>query len=346
MQGVSVVIPAFNAQGTIFAAVESILNQSLPPAEVIVVNDGSTDGTRSVLDGFGSSITVLDQSNAGLAAARNAGCSAARAELIAFMDADDLSRPYRLSIQTRMLEQNSDSVLCHAEFSSFGEGKPNERFHGTYYRAMGRHAALAADTFQNIRKQVCHFQDNGIDHAYTAMVGEIRPLLAHGNVVHPPTMMFRRSLWALVGPFDKTLRNMCDWEWIFRASQMGPFCFIDASVLDYRLSPGQLSGAAHRTEALLDVIEVATRIVRAAPGLYAREKAVFDADFAEFQIDLARSLAGKDRKSAISALLQSFRYKFLPSSVASVAAQIALPTGLVQWIKALKGRGGDQSDGT
>ena len=88
----SVVIPAYNAAATIVAAVESCLTQSYPTHEVIVVNDGSTDGTRDLLEArFGLTIQLIDlPENAGPAAARNAGVRAATGTHIAFQDADDV----------------------------------------------------------------------------------------------------------------------------------------------------------------------------------------------------------------------------------------------------------------
>lgn len=87
---VSVVIPTHNDEGTIALTLESVLSQQVEGGfEVIVVNDGSTDGTRAVLEKFGQRIRVIDQENRGAAAARNAGINAAAGEYIALLDADD-----------------------------------------------------------------------------------------------------------------------------------------------------------------------------------------------------------------------------------------------------------------
>jgi glycosyltransferase involved in cell wall biosynthesis len=86
----SVVIPTYNDEATIAGTLESVFAQRFDsPFEVIVVNDGSTDGTRAVLGKFGEQIRVIDQTNAGVAAARNAGIRAASGEYVALLDADD-----------------------------------------------------------------------------------------------------------------------------------------------------------------------------------------------------------------------------------------------------------------
>src|SRR5579863_2411026 len=88
---VSVIIPVFNGADTIAAAIDSALAQEFGGVlEVIVVNDGSTDATSSVLDAYRGHVTVLDRDNRGPAAARNAGVRASHGEYVAFLDADDI----------------------------------------------------------------------------------------------------------------------------------------------------------------------------------------------------------------------------------------------------------------
>ena len=87
---VSVIVPTYNNEATIAVALESIFAQRFQGGfEVIVVNDGSTDGTRAVLKEYGDRIRVVDQQNAGVAAARNTGIRAASGEYIALLDGDD-----------------------------------------------------------------------------------------------------------------------------------------------------------------------------------------------------------------------------------------------------------------
>lgn len=85
---VSVVVPVYNGETTIRATIEHLLRQSLPPVEIIVVDDGSTDETQNILKSFGGQINVLSKTNGGPASARNAGIQAAVGSLIAFTDSD------------------------------------------------------------------------------------------------------------------------------------------------------------------------------------------------------------------------------------------------------------------
>ncbi len=102
---VSVLIAAYNAEAYVAEAVDSVLNQSRPPDEVIVVDDGSTDRTGSVLAGFGSRITLVSQPNRGQAVALNGGIARVSGDLLGFCDADDLWLPRKLEMQLALMER-------------------------------------------------------------------------------------------------------------------------------------------------------------------------------------------------------------------------------------------------
>lgn len=121
---ISVVIPAFNAQRWIEEAVKSALEQSLPPFEVIVVDDGSTDDTVGILEKFGARIKLIRQSNRGPGSARNEGMKNARGEWIAFLDADDKWLSSKLERVMQFAKQNLDVVLfSHDAFVIDAQGK-------------------------------------------------------------------------------------------------------------------------------------------------------------------------------------------------------------------------------
>jgi glycosyltransferase involved in cell wall biosynthesis len=116
---VSVIIAAYNAEAYIAAAVESVLGQTIPPDEVIVIDDGSTDGTRNVLGQFGDRITVFTQDNGGQAIAVNRALATAQGELIGFCDADDLWTPRKLELQLALLERQGDVDAVFGKVEQF-----------------------------------------------------------------------------------------------------------------------------------------------------------------------------------------------------------------------------------
>lgn len=117
MPTVSVVIPAHDAGPYLSEAVRSVVDQILPPDEVIVVDDGSTDGSVALAKAYGSVVRVLCQPHRGAATARNLGLEHAAGELLAFLDADDLWMPMKLHRQVGLLRERPDldAALGHQE---------------------------------------------------------------------------------------------------------------------------------------------------------------------------------------------------------------------------------------
>jgi glycosyltransferase involved in cell wall biosynthesis len=112
---ISVIIPAYNRETYLAEAIESVLLQSQPPAEIIVVDDGSTDHTGEIARSFGEKVTCITQENQGAGAARNAGLERAGGSYVAFLDSDDLWVGQKLEIQAGYLRAHPgiDMVFCH-----------------------------------------------------------------------------------------------------------------------------------------------------------------------------------------------------------------------------------------
>ena len=119
---VSVIIPNFNGELFLDESVSSVLKQSYPYIEVIVVDDGSTDNSLELLAKFKDRIIVIEKENFGAASARNLGLLASNGEFIALLDSDDIWEPNKLSLQMKhLLEADLDLVYCHGrEFGDQG----------------------------------------------------------------------------------------------------------------------------------------------------------------------------------------------------------------------------------
>lgn len=114
LRSVSVIIPTYNRAALIGRTIESVLGQTYPHVEIIVVDDGSTDDTRKVLAQYGERIHYIYEQNAGPSTARNRGARASRADYIGFLDSDDLMLPNKLERQVAYLDAHPDMdiVLC------------------------------------------------------------------------------------------------------------------------------------------------------------------------------------------------------------------------------------------
>ncbi len=139
---VSVVIPVYNAENYIAETIESALDQTIHDHEVIVVNDGSTDGSAAVIAGYGDHIVYLEQSNSGVSAARNAGIQSARGEYVAFLDQDDVFEADRLEKLAAFLDEHPDHATVYSMASridSAGQplpAKPMETPSGDIFREL------------------------------------------------------------------------------------------------------------------------------------------------------------------------------------------------------------------
>jgi len=112
---ISVVIPTFNRAYCLPDALNSVFNQIRPPAEVIVIDDGSTDNTVEIIKNHFPQVTYIKQIQSGVSVARNKGIKASAALWIALLDSDDEWLPEKLSRQTALLEENPDLKICHTE---------------------------------------------------------------------------------------------------------------------------------------------------------------------------------------------------------------------------------------
>ncbi|MBX3001087.1 MAG: glycosyltransferase family 2 protein [Caldilineaceae bacterium] len=114
---ITTIIPVHNGERYLAAAIHSVLDQTLPPHEIIVIDDGSIDGSRTITRSFGPPVRLLTQANLGPAAARNLGVDHATGDLLAFLDADDLWTPEKVARQVSALQCQStlEAVLGQVE---------------------------------------------------------------------------------------------------------------------------------------------------------------------------------------------------------------------------------------
>jgi glycosyltransferase involved in cell wall biosynthesis len=110
-----VILPCYNRAWCLQRAVGSVLYQTFSDWELIVVNDGSTDGSADLLAAYGERITVLHQENRGVSAARNTGIAHARGDLVAFLDSDDYWLPQKLETQVHFFENSAKAAICQTE---------------------------------------------------------------------------------------------------------------------------------------------------------------------------------------------------------------------------------------
>lgn len=221
---ISCVIPAFNAERYLGEALESVLGQTLPPDEVIVVDDGSTDGTADVAARYADRILYLRQDNAGQAAARNHGVEVASGKLLAFQDADDLWHPEKLARQAARFEARPELDVSLTHIRNFWESE------------LAREEEAMAD----------HILASPKLPGYTCQ-----------------TMMVSRRGLERIGPFNAALRFGEDIEWFMRAREAGVVLELLPDVLvRRRFHPGNLTrrvGSQPLRDGLVDLLHDSLR---------------------------------------------------------------------------------------
>ena len=197
MTAVSVVIPTFNRAQKVVRAISSVLSQTFTDVEIIVVDDGSTDGTKKEVEQFEDLVTyVAHSSNLGVSAARNTGIKRSGAPLIAFLDSDDHWLPEKLAVQVCFFDEHPEAVACQTEELWIRNGRR--------VNPMKKHQKPSGDIFEPSLK-LC--------------------------LVSPSAVMLKRSLLDEVGFFDEDLPVCEDYDLWLRISCRYPIHLIKEALV-------------------------------------------------------------------------------------------------------------------
>ncbi|NKE34533.1 glycosyltransferase family 2 protein [Natronococcus sp. JC468] len=206
---VSVIVPTYNREETVSRAIDSVLAQTYDELEVVVVDDGSTDDTRSVLESYDDDRVrpIYHETNQGANVARNTGIEHARGKYVAFLDSDDEWRPEKLEAQLDVLEKRSEewvAAYCGFAFELTG---PIDRLRGLAASVLSR-----AD-------------DRPRMEGGTELIGEILADNVHTGA--GSTLIVRTDVAREVGGFDETLDRFQDPEFVLRILEVGKLAYVD-----------------------------------------------------------------------------------------------------------------------
>jgi glycosyltransferase involved in cell wall biosynthesis len=219
---VSVIIPAYNCAAYVREAVDSALSQDYPALEVIVVDDGSTDGTGAVLESYGKEIRLLSQENRGCAAARNAGIAHARGRYVAFLDVDDVWRPDKIGLQIAAMRRSGHAM----SYSRFIVWLPDaDHGYPSAERMFGEEGAA-------------HVSDCAL------LTGDTYGALLLDCIVWTSTVMVEREVLIEAGGFDESLQLGEDYELWLRLSRRLTMLGIEEPTALYRQHPASITRSA------------------------------------------------------------------------------------------------------
>ncbi len=225
---VSVILPTYNRAWSLGSAIDSVLAQDYPCLELIVIDDGSTDGTADLLKTYEDRLTVIRQANKGVSAARNAGIRRSSGEYIALIDSDDTWDSHKISCQVAFFESHPEALICQT-------GEVWIRNH------------------RRVNPKKKHRKPSG-------MIFEPSLWLC---LVSPSAVMIKKELLDQKGLFDETLMVCEDYDLWLRISHDTPVYLIDEPyTIKYGGHPDQLS-ASHSQDKFR--IRSLTRLIETEP---------------------------------------------------------------------------------
>lgn len=240
---ISVLIPAYNAAGFIFEALDSVFHQSVPVHEIIIVDDGSSDGTSGEVERWkelhGVNVTLLRQNNRGVSAARNSGIKASRGDWVALLDADDIWTTDHLQALEHAIKKYSDLVGVFGDGVYFGDTSINA---GPIAREKALQAAV----------------DQANDPIY--LLGErFYEILIPGLFFAPSSFMFNREAALAAGLFDESIGASEDREFVLRLSRKGKFAFVDRPIAKLRIHQSNLTHPRNSTRNIYFSLKTLTK---------------------------------------------------------------------------------------
>ncbi len=213
---ISAIITCYNSADTIGAAIDSVLAQTHPPEEIIVVDDGSSDASPEVIESFGDKVSLIVQENRGPSAARNRGLAAARGEWIAFLDGDDLWHPDKLAMQLVAMENFAD-------------------------------AAVIATDWSRDKKNTYASENPRVRRVYASEIAVL-------NRYQTSTVLARREALEAAGGFNPDLDAAEDWDLWLRIAEQASGILIRLPLVVYRDNPGGVSKNLRKLALLAEVI--------------------------------------------------------------------------------------------
>lgn len=279
---VTIIIPVYNGERYVAEAIESVLAQTYPAVECIVVDDGSTDRTAEIVRGYGARVRYIRQENAERSAARNNGIAHASGKYFGFLDADDLLLPGKVAAQVAFLD--------------------------------------ARPAFDAVYSRVRYFREDGGRDGYTVRrptpSGDILPLLVYTNFITMNSPLFRREAVERVAGFDVAFSRYEDWDFLLRLALTGSrFGFLDSfHVLCRMHGENTVTDAVRMFEAKLSVArKIAARFARelSARGLDGRGVVAFhQADYGRKLILAGQVGEGRKLIGAACRIVFPHRWKF------------------------------------
>jgi glycosyltransferase involved in cell wall biosynthesis len=252
---VSVIIPTYNRQNFISQTIDSVLGQTYTDYEIIVVDDGSTDDTRPVVEAYGDRVRYVWTENGGTGHARNVGMQHARGKYFIFLDSDDLFYPYALELETNLLARFPNVSVVSAEVTGFSDRGFHQQYHlKKYHESSYLDPSVTYETL--FPSSMPLLETNALPPAVLAADPGLRERrVYYGNifdayldriVLFQNNAMYRREVTEAIGPRNEHVWVFEELDYLIRLSRHHDVLFADVPTYKLRYHDGQLSSLTHR----------------------------------------------------------------------------------------------------
>ncbi|MCW8309001.1 glycosyltransferase [Acidiphilium sp. PA] len=291
--GVSVVLPAYNRAELIPETLDRIFAQTIQAAEIIVVDDGSTDATKAVLAGYADRIRAIHIPNAGELVARNTGLRAAKGDLVAFCDSDDLWKSDHLAEMAQFWSSGQGPIAAYADFQEVRDGQ---------WAATSKFASAPAGYWNDVTP---------VDSTHVLFDRPIVKDLLQFQPFFPSCMVVDRERFLALGGWDEGVSRMvgCDFATTLRIAEHPPIGVLRQPTVGIRKHAGNFSGDVQRMN--LGDADVLEYVLASRPSLASsaaeirhsinhRRLAAFDTAFARGDFNAVGAISQKLPSTALT----------------------------------------------
>jgi glycosyltransferase involved in cell wall biosynthesis len=341
---VSVLIPTYNRAYAITRAIDSALAQAGAAVEVLVIDDGSTDGTAQLIrERYGNEARVryLFKTNGGVSSARNLGIRECRGEFVAFLDSDDWWLPGKLALQLEGLKAAPGAGMIWTDMQAVGTD--GEVKYKSYLRRM-YHAYRFFPTPRDLfsHETTVRFAGEKGDQEVRLYSGEIFSQMVLGNLVHTSTVLLTRERLEKVGLFREDYKTGEDYEFHLRTCREGAVAFADAVTVSYRVEmEDRLTGPAHLVALATNFVDTFERTLEENRGRVNLPEAMLrECAASAYAWAGTACLEAGQRERARDYFLKSFRQKPWQPQLLKGLGLTTLPPAVAESLrKVLKGAG-------
>jgi glycosyltransferase involved in cell wall biosynthesis len=328
---VSVVIPTHNRAYCLPEAIDSALGQTYPNVEVVIVDDGSTDGTEAMIAqryGGDARVRLVRQAQSGTNVARNHGLRSARGEMVALLDSDDAFLPWKLELEVACLQAVPEAGMIWTDMDAVDE---SGRVQPRYLRRMySNYERFSTEKIFASSRPLAAIAPGLAPQVGSALLyhGDIFGPMVMGNLVHTSTSVIRRERLEKVRGFDETLvRSGVDFDFHLRTCREGPVAYADVATIRYRI--GMADAMTHPSRR----VKMAENFLRTIGPVIERDRdriglprKMLDEVLAEAESFLGEALLDVDEHGqARGHLARSLRLRPLQPRTARLLALACLP---------------------